>query len=248
MKKIFTIFSLLIITASCNESKLSHEKISDLSLIQADVYIYQRMYDKKDNQVIVHLYDEEGKTIKNDSVKIYVNGTTVKYTVQKELYYTTSTFYLKDSATPKDNKFFFEIELSEGKKFFLAEINALELVSSKNITCSEKGDFNKDIDVRWKDLTGMNYVIISTSRKVKKKDPEAPNMISYEGQPDDTLSIQPTGQHIIAKSTFDNPLSQLSTVSFKFVAKAKGKVNPQLIKGSEINITGNIEESVFFDN
>lgn len=246
MKKIFTICCLLIITAACNESKLSHEKISDLSLIRADVYIYQRMYDKKDNQVIVHLYDEEGKTIKNDSVKIYVNGTPVKYTVQQELYYTTSTFYLKDSAAPKDNKFYFEIELSEGKKFFLAEINALELVSSKNITCSEKGDFNKDIDVRWKDLRGMNYVIISTSRKVKKKDD--PNVTTYEGQPDDTLSIQPTGQHIIAKSTFDNPLSQLSTVSFKFVATAKGNVNPQLIKGSEINIQGNIEESIFFGN
>ena len=248
MRKILAIFCLLIIIASCDESKLSHEKIGDLSLIGADVHIYQRLFDKKDNRIVVHLYDEEGKTIKNDSVKIYVNGTALNYTVKQDLYYTTSTYYLKDSIAPKDNKFSFEIELSDGKKFFLAETNALELVSSKNITCPEKGDLNKDIDVRWKDLTGIKYLVISTSRKIKKKDPDYPNMITYEGQAPDTLSIPSTGQHILAKSTFDSALNQLSTVSFEFVAETQGNVNPRLIKGSEIDIRGNIEKSIFFDN
>ncbi|HEY9260526.1 hypothetical protein [Chitinophaga sp.] len=246
MKKHFTIFLLLIIAISCNESKLSHEKIGELSLIRAEVSIYQRLYNKEENQIVVNLYDEEGKTIKNDSVKIYVNGAALKYTVRQELYYTTQTYYFKENALPQDNKFRFEIALTDGKKFFLAEANALALASARNIITPKAGDLNKDIDVRWKDLGAVNYLVISRSLKIKKQ--EDPHVTTYEEQASDTVNIQPTGQQVFPKSTFDNAETQLSVLSLKFVAFTHGSVNPQLIKGSEISIQGDIEERIFFGN
>lgn len=105
-----------MVAVSCNESELSHGKIEGLGLIRAEMNIFQSLRNKEVNQIVISLYDEEGKQIKNDSLKIYVNGTDMKYTVRKELYYTTTCYFLKDSATPKDNKFAFEIELADEKE------------------------------------------------------------------------------------------------------------------------------------
>lgn len=245
MKKIVAIFIILMIAISCNESDLSHGKVDDLSLIRAEISIVQRLHDNGDNQIVVSLFDEQGKTIKNDSLKIYVNGTDVKYTVRKELYYTTTTYYLKDSAMPQNNQFVFEIALSDGKKIFLAETTALSLVNSQNIIYSEKGDLNKDVEVKWKDLEGVNYLEVARSLQRKKKD--APNITTYEERAPDTMKINSTGNYVISKSTFEDAEYQISALSLKFIAKKAGNINPLLVKGSSIIIYGNIERRIWFE-
>ncbi|MGF6849409.1 hypothetical protein QFZ51_004644 [Chitinophaga sp. W3I9] len=169
LKKLFPIFCMLIVALSCDESKLSKGPVASLSLIRAEINITQRLHSKIENQVVVILSDEEGKTIKNDSIKIYVNGAEVKYTVRQGLYYTSSTYYLKDSANPKNNQFNFEIALPDGKKSFLAEVDALDLVNGQNISYTEKGNLNKDYEITWKELTGVNYLAIARTLKVKNR-------------------------------------------------------------------------------
>ncbi|WP_142687933.1 hypothetical protein [Chitinophaga polysaccharea] len=46
--------------------------------------------------------------------------------------------------------------------------------------------------------------------------------------------------------SFDNPTHQLSILSFTFIAQKNGKVNPELAKGSSINIIGTTERNVSF--
>lgn len=236
---------MLVVALSCNESKLSKGPVGSLSLIRAEINITQRLHSRIENQVVVILYDEEGKTIKNDAIKIYVNGAEVKYTVRKELYYTSSTYYLKDSANPENNQFNFEIVLPDGKKSFLARIDALDLVDGQNISYTEKGNRYKDYEITWKGLTGVNYLAIARSMKVKKQ--EEPNITTYEGQLPDTFSVQPAGRYVVSRSAFDNPTHQLSILSFTFIAQKNGKVSPELVKGSSISIIGTIERNVSFE-
>jgi hypothetical protein len=219
--------------------------VESISLIRAEINITQRLHSKIENQVVVMLYDEEGKKIKNDSIKIYVNGEEVKYTVQQELYYTSTTYYLKDSATPKNDQFNFEVVLPDGKKSFLAEVDALDLVSGQNISYTEKGDLNKDYEISWKDLTGVNYLAMERSMKVKKQ--EEPNITTVEAWAPDTISIHPTGRHVVAKSTYEDSTYLLNILSFKFIAQKNGRVSPELAKGSFISIMGNIERSASFE-
>ena len=245
LKKLFSIFCVLIAVLSCNESKLSKGPIGSLSLIRAEISITQRLHSKIENQVVAILFDEEGKTIKNDAIKIYVNGAEVKYTVRQGLYYTSSTYYLKDSANPKNDQFNFEIVLPDGKKSFLAGVDALDLVNGQNISYTEKGNLNKDYEITWKELTGVNYLAIGRTMKVKKQ--EEPNITTYEERLPDTIPIQPAGRYVAAKSTFDNPTHQLNILSFEFIARKNGKVNPELVKGSSISIMGSIERSASFE-
>lgn len=90
-----------MVAVLCNESELSHGKIEGLGLIRAEMNIFQSLRNKEVNQIVISLYDEEGKQIKNDSLKIYVNGTDMKYTVRKELYYTTTCYFLKTVLRPR---------------------------------------------------------------------------------------------------------------------------------------------------
>ncbi|MGF6929084.1 hypothetical protein QFZ48_004584 [Chitinophaga sp. W2I13] len=245
LKKLFPIFCMLIVALSCDESKLSKGPVASLSLIRAEINITQRLHSKIENQVVVILSDEEGKTIKNDSIKIYVNGAEVKYTVRQGLYYTSSTYYLKDSANPKNNQFNFEIALPDGKKSFLAEVDALDLVNGQNISYTEKGNLNKDYEITWKELTGVNYLAIARTLKVKKQ--EEPNITTYEEHMPDTISIHSEGRHVVSKSTFDSPTHQVNILSFRFIAQKIGKVSPELAKGSSISIIGSIERSASFE-
>lgn len=80
---------------------------------------------------------------------------------------------------------------------------------------------------------------------MKKK--EAENMTTYEERAADTTSIQSTGSHVVAKSTFDNPEGQISILSMQFVAQYNGKINPLLAAGSYLSIYGEISESVSFE-
>ena len=70
LKKLFPICCMLITALSCDESKLSKGPVNSLSLIRAEINITQRLHSKIENQVVVSLFDEEGKTIKKDSIKI----------------------------------------------------------------------------------------------------------------------------------------------------------------------------------
>lgn len=236
---------MLIVALSCDESKLSKGPVDSLSLIRAEINITQRLHSKIENQVVVSLSDEEGKTIKNDAIKIYVNGAEVKYTVRQGLYYTSSTYYLKDSADPKNNQFNFEIVLPDGKRSFLAVVDALDLVNGQNIGYTEKGNLNKDYEITWKELTGVNYLAIARTLKVKKQ--EDPHITTYEERLPDTISIHAAGRHVVSKLTFEDSTYQVNILSFTFIARKNGKVNPELAKGSSISIMGSIERSVSFE-
>ncbi|SEW53163.1 hypothetical protein [Chitinophaga arvensicola] len=245
MKKLFTICCILTVLLSCNESKLSKGPVGSLSLLRAEISITQRLYSKIENQVVVMLYDEDGRKVKNDSIKIYVNGDEVKYTVRQELYYTTSTYYLKDSANPRNDQFNFEIVLPNGQRSFLAEVGALDLVNGQNISYTEKGNLNKDYEITWKELTGVNYLSMERSMKVKKQ--EEPNITTVEEWAPDTISIHPTGRYVVSKSTYEDSTHLLNILSFKFIVQKNGKVSEELAKGSWISIMGNVERSVSFE-
>lgn len=131
------------------------------------------------------------------------------------------------------------------KRTFFGEVQALALVSRKNIIYTEKGDLNKDVEVQWKDLEGVNYLLTERSVRLKKK--EAENITSYEERAADTTNIQSTGSYVISKSTFDDAESQISILSLKFVAVKKGVINPLLAAGSYLSIRGYVEERVTFE-
>ncbi len=68
---LFLFFSLVL--TSCN-SDLSSGKIEDIGLIGAKIEINQNPTDRKNSWMTVDLFDKDKKSIRNDSIKIIVNG------------------------------------------------------------------------------------------------------------------------------------------------------------------------------
>lgn len=236
---------MLLLISSCSESELSHGNIESLSLIHAEINVGQSLRNQEENQVEVHLTDAKGKVIRNDSLKVFVNGTALPLVTRQGLYYTTSTYYAKGNVAPREHKFTFELALPDGKKFFLGETRALTLVDSRNIDCPDKGDLNKDFEIKWSKLEGISYMLVGKSVKMKKK--QEPNITTYEERHVDTVKIGPSGNYRIPKSTFENTEEQLSAVSFEFVSEYEGSLNPQLGEGSSIWTQGTTEKRAFFE-
>lgn len=219
-------------------------KITDISDIKAEISIYQSLTDEHDNSISVILYDKKGKEFGNDSVKISVNGKKVEYRIVQGLYYTKSYVYHTEKIAPENDKYEFQIQLANGKNFFLGSIPSLKLSSSRNIIYDEEVPLSKDFSIHWSDLQDVNMLYLSKSVKVNTK--EKSNIETFMEQPGDTIKIGPAGNYTLKKENFSKPGETLSILGFEFTAEKNGTVNSQLLKESSSKITGHHDEHVNF--
>lgn len=238
--------SCFLFTACSKPSSAS--KITDISDVKAEIDIYQSLSDENDNSVSVILYDKKNKQFGNDSVIVTVNGKKAEYKVMQHLYYSKYYDYRAEDVQPKNNSYELYIQLSNGKKFFLASIPSLKTSSSANIIYSKEAALNQDYSLRWSDLHDVNILYFSKTVRVKTKEEKegGSNVQTFIEQPEDTIKINPDGNYTVKKETFFKPGEKMSALSFKFTAEKTGTVNPRLLKGSSIRIRGSHEERVSF--
>ncbi len=239
MKHLLLFLLCTLVLISCN-SDLSSEKIEDIGLIGAAIEITQNPADSKDCWMTIDLFDKDHKSIRNDSVKIIVNGIETSLQHRQGLYYTDESRYYSESA-PLNKIHNFEIKLADGKKYHLGSISALSEENIENIECHEQGDLNKNTVIKWKELKNVNELTIYTS--VLLKTPNS-NYKNYSGRDVIVKQISSTGEFTIPKSEYFDPKWTVSGFELKFTGKKFGNTNPKLIEGSKISISTVIEKYI----
>lgn len=228
------IVSLFVLSVfSCNQSSLTNKDLLDVSVINAEIEIWQSLEKANENGVTIELYDKDNDEIRNDTVKFFVNDIPLRYIIKQQLYYTKDYYYHEENIKPVNNKYKLEIELPNRERFFLAEIAALKTVNKKDIICNENGKLDKDFLINWANLGDVNQLIIDKSTETI--DPKEPNITTYNQEPD-TVNIKSNGSYMIPKST-----KKTSVGILNFIANKTGSVNPKLLEGSKIEITGTLE-------
>lgn len=97
MKNPILFFLFLLVLTSCN-SDLSSGKIEDIKLIGATIEITQNPTDRKNSWTTVDLFDKDNKRIRNDSIKVIVNGVETSLQHHQGLYYTDESRYYSENA------------------------------------------------------------------------------------------------------------------------------------------------------
>ena len=97
MKNPISFLLCIFILTSCN-SNLSSGKVEDIGLIGATIEITQKPTDGKDSWMTINLFDKHGKSIRNDSIKIIVNGVETALQHRQGLYYTDESRYYSENA------------------------------------------------------------------------------------------------------------------------------------------------------
>lgn len=228
---------------SCSEP-IPASKVTDISDIKAVVDIYQTLTDENDNSISVSLYDRKGKMFGNDSVNVTVNGKKIEYKIIQGLYYTKTYLYHTEKIAPENNQYEFQIQLANGKKFFLGSVPSLKLSSSRNIIYDEEASLNNDFSIQWSGLQDVNILYLSKTVKVNTR--EKSNVETFMEQPGDTIKIGPAGTYTLKKEKFSKPGETLDILGFEFTAEKTGTMNPQLLNGSIITINGNHDEQANF--
>lgn len=231
--RLFTVLCFALLSISCNQSSLTNKDLQDVTVINAKIEINQSLEKQGDNYTIVELYDADNNEIRNDTVKLFINGSKYNYTVKKGLYYTEDYYYYNENIAPINNKYKLEIELPNGKRFFLAEIDALKQIKEQDVLHAKNGNLDQNFDFSWKNMGDVNQLIIEKSIKTIK--PEEPNITTYNSELD-TINIKANGNYVIPKASKNKQVSILN-----FIANQTGTVNPELLKGSKITITGELE-------
>ncbi|RYD78777.1 MAG: hypothetical protein EOP55_06330 [Sphingobacteriales bacterium] len=231
--RVLTVLFFALLAVSCNQSNLTNKDLKDIAVIKAEIEIHQDLEKQGDNNTRVELYDSDNHEIRNDTVKVFINGTKLDYTIKDGLYYTKDYYYSNQNITPINNKYRLEIELPNGKKFFLAEVNALKSVKAKDVLCAENGNLDKDFTLNWKNMGDVNQLIIEKS--ILTINPKEPNITTYNSNLD-TLKIGNSGSLVIPKASKNEQVSILN-----FIANQTGTVHPRLLKDSKITITGELE-------
>lgn len=231
---------ICLLTLSFCNSKLSSEKVEDIALIGATIEIAQNPTDEKDSRTTIDLFDNNKKSIRNDSIKIIVNGIESSLQHRQGLYYTDESRYYSESG-PINHMYNFEIKLSNRKKYFLASINALSEEKIENIECDEQGDLNKNTVIKWKDLKNINRLSIYTSTLLKTPNS---NDKSYSGTGAIVKHINSSGEYTIPKNEYFDPKWTVSGFELKFIATKFGKMNPKLVGRSKISISTIIEKNI----
>jgi len=242
LKQLISISLCIVVCTSCN-SNLSSEKVEDIGLIGATIEITQNATNGKDSWTTINLFDKDRKSIRNDSIKIIVNGVETELQHRQGLYYTDESKYYSESP-PINQVHNFEIKLSNGEKYFLGSINALSEEKIENIICEEHGDLNKNTVIKWKDLKNINRLEIHTSTLLK-----TPNSNDKNYSYNDAIikQISSNGEYTIPTSEYFNPKWTVSGFELKFMATRFGKMNPKLVEGSKISISTLIEKNIHLE-
>lgn len=231
--RLFIVLGFALLAISCNESTLTNKDLQDVTVINAKIEINQSLGKQGDNYTIVELYDIDNNEIRNDTVKLFINGSKCDYTIKNGLYYTKDYYYYNQNIAPINNKYKLEIELPNGKRFFLAEIDALKPVKEQDVLRAKSGSLDKNFAFSWKNMGDVNQLIIEKSIITTK--PEEPNITTYNSELD-TIDIKANGIYVIPKASKNTQVSILN-----FIANQTGTVNPDLLKGSKITINGELE-------
>ncbi len=240
--KTLILLSLCLLTLFSCDSKLSTEKVEDIALIGAKINITQNSTDKKDNGVTVDLYDDNGNTISNDSIKIIVNGVEGELFHIKGLYYTEDTHY-DFSNVPVNDTYNVEIKLTDGKIYLLGSINALSEEKIENIECLEKGNFNNDFLIKWHNLKDFDELSISVGATEKT----APNITTMLTRDEKIIKIKNNGIYTVPKTEYRDNKSMINSITFNFRTTKKGIINPELLENSEILIKTTLEKYISFE-
>lgn len=236
------LFLFLISMIACT-SPLSNEKITDLSLITAEIEITQNPENKQANSVVVILRDNKGRRISNDSVSIIVNGVEASLSRRQGLYYTNESSYIL-ADVPVSATYKVDIKLPDQAVHFLGSVNALPEENIDNITCNEAGDINKDFIMSWKGLKGIDELSVSIS-ELRKNSPA--NEKNYNYRPQQILKIGSSGSYALSKALYENDTAVISGIEFDFKTTKQGKVSPGLAEGSKISISTLFEANVNFE-
>jgi len=220
-------------------------KITAISEVKAEIEIYQSLTNKNDNIVTVILYDKKNKEIGNESINIWVNQKATDYQIMQNLYYTKKHYYRIEHVQPENGQYDLQIQLANGKKFFLGNASTLTTSSPNNIIYNKEASLNQDFSIQWSNLYDVNRLCISKSVEIENK--ENTNIHSFIEGPTDTIRINADGNYQIAwEKLLFNPKEKLSTMSFTFIAQKKGTLNPLLLKGSSIKIWGEHQKRTSF--
>jgi hypothetical protein len=222
---------------------MSEGNLNDLSAIDVRIEIAQDLTNQRKNEISVFIYDENGKPVRNKTIKLKVNGHDLPYTEWQELYYTTSSKYsLTD--IPIEQEYNFQIVLSDDKTYFLGNITPLSEHTDRNIVCADKGDFTRDFVVSWKDLKDIDHLSITKGVLLSNSTAQVQN---HDFEPQADKKIGANGSYTVSKSDYISSKSTISSLELKFSATKYGVMNPRLLKGSEIRISGHINRYVAFD-
>lgn len=235
------LFFLYTGLVSCTKST---ENITSNSGIKANIDIYQSLSDQNENTVLITLHDKNDKEIGNDSISIFVNQKKTTYMVHQNLYYTKNYFYRIENISPEKNRYEVKIQLANGKNFSLGSVDALRISKSNTIICPEESSLDKDLFIEWSNLYDVDRLILSKSIELVSK--KESNVDYFSEEPGDTLKINPTGNYLMKKETFSKPNEKLSILVFTFQANKTGTMNPDLLSGSNIMISGNHKRKVYF--
>lgn len=240
--KILFVFYLVMVLTAC-KSPLSDGNLNDLSAIDARIEISQDLTNRNINDVVVLLYDENGKAIRNETIRMKVNGIPLAYSERQELYYNISSkYWARDINVGKE--FEFLITLSNGKTYLLGKVGSLAQNKENNIVCPEHGDFSKDLIISWNNLKDIKEITINKSILLANSDP---NQLYFDYEPVITRKIGSSGKLVIPKNSYVTSKATLSSVEINFNITKPGTMNSKLLDGSNIKISGQLIRAINFD-
>ncbi len=239
LKTLLYLLPLLLIASCTNETKVGIEKISSIS---AKITIVESENDRTDNGIVVILFNEDGKEIYSDSMVVFVNNIPVEIERRQGLYYTDESSY-NLFPLPLSDSYNVELQLANGKKYFLGSVNELASRKQANITYNDVGDLNKNTVITWTGLTDADELEVSSSALLKQTEP---NVESSEERSELTKKIKETGVFVFPKSKYTDSISRVTNLRLNFIIKKFGTVNPELLPNSEIYISTTLEKDISF--
>ena len=213
----------LVLFSSCDH--VSKLLIKDISQICSNLTVYQ--FDDKQAQITVYLTDKDGNIIENDSIRVFLNGLETTQEEAGGFYGRPARYYLM---TALSNNYTFELVLPNKKKYFLAKVDALKDENKAVISCEEKGDFNKDLVLKWSGLKEITELEIERAFKLF-----TPGN-SFEAQKPIAIKIKPTGTYVYPKAEFKTSSAKINLLTFNFMRRKQGITNPNLLEGSSVTI------------
>ena len=144
---------------------------------------------------------------------------------------------------PVEDSYVIEIQLSDGKKYNLGNIDVLKNIDEKNIIVNEKGDLTKDFVIKWSNLDQVSELSVHQSIILSGF---ASNEENMESRDEIIIPTYGFGIYTLNKNNFNDSRGILDLVELEFRAFKIGKTNPKLLPGSEIKIHSELKKAIFF--